>query len=564
MVFAAPWGRSAGPTGRGGRKEAAPFSTNGRGKPLSLESLHGRLTEHPDRRMRFLSIDGTLVTKEFSEVHADVERLMSELRACGVGAGDAVGILGQNSYEWVVADLALLGLECVSVALPAERGALPADLRQVCERYDLSALLLTRPAAAGTELPPAAAVVGAGPVRLHRRKRSGDGHPWPSADVFTIAFSSGTTGTRKGLMMSRRGVENTIRVSGRAWEITGDDNILIVMPFSNFQQRYLMYTAIWHGCDATVVAPERMFQKLREFEPTIILGPPSFFEVVYNRVRAASPRDKVPYYAAAALHAVAPDRLGRGVRARLGRRWTGMYGPRARLMLTGSAPVPPRTVKLFHQLGAPLYEVYGSSEIGWIAFNLPGRHRTGSAGRPVDGVHVTIAEDGEIVVGTEYRQAVGYVFDGAEAQNSVFLSENRIATGDMGRIDRSGFLRLMGRKKNVIITRSGVKINPEELEKDIEENCRIDRAVIVLPDRSGLLTCIAWLADWNSTELREEVESYVEGANRRRASSHRISKVVFRPASELSVDTGLLTRNLKIDRNAVMRNVFADSNRVGQ
>ncbi|MCK7624968.1 AMP-binding protein [Streptomyces sp. RS10V-4] len=530
---------------------------------MSINGLHHKLAAHPDRQMRFLALDGTLVTKKFSAVHADVERTISELRASGIGAGDKVGILGPNSYAWAVADLALLGLECVSVALPAERGE-PVDAAHLCAHYDLSALLFSAPPAAGTELPPEAAVVGERPITLTKRAETGKAHPRLPEEVFSIAFSSGTSGTKKGLLMSRKGVENTIVTSGRAWRIREDDNILIVMPFSNFQQRYLLYTAVWYGCDATVVAPERMFQKLREFEPTIILGPPSFFELVHNRVHAADEKEKLPYHLAAALHALGPDRLTRGIRSRLGRKWTALYGSRVRLMLTGSAPVPPRTVKLFQQLGAPLFEVYGSTEIGWIAFNLPGRHRIGSAGRPVDGIDVTVAEDGEVVVTTAARQALGYVFEGVESQETVFRPDGRVATGDLGRFDAAGFLRLVGRKKNVIITRSGVKINPEELEADLEQNCPIARAIVLSPGQEGLLTCVVWLDDAQAAEPVADVEGYLAQANRQRAASHRITDVVFRPAAELTAESGLLTRNLKVDRNAVVRTILADSKQVGK
>src|SRR4051794_18985608 len=96
---------------------------------FDLATLYERLATSPGRQMRFLSLDGTLVTESFADVHANVVRLMEELRSSGVGAGDLVGLLGPNSYEWVVADLALLGLGCVSVALPADNRPQPQELR---------------------------------------------------------------------------------------------------------------------------------------------------------------------------------------------------------------------------------------------------------------------------------------------------------------------------------------------------------------------------------------------------------------------------------------------------
>lgn len=518
-----------------------------------MKDLHERLAAHPDRRMRFCGLDGKLVTKTFPEVHADVRATVAWLRHAGLGAGDLVGVAGPNSYHWVVADLALLAIGCVPVALAVEGagGPSPVDL---ADQYRLSALLLTKAPKGVEALPPHVAVLGDGQPTLRARDVERVELP---GDVFTVAFSSGTSGSKKGLMMSAAGVMNTVEVSGEAWRLTGADDILIVMPFSNFQQRYLLYTALTYGVDVTVVAPERMFQMMKTLAPTIILGPPSFFELVENRVRGASRRDKVRYHVAAVLHALLPDAVGRGLRARLGRTWTAMFGDRVRLMFTGSAPVPPSMVKTFHQLGKPLFEVYGSTEVGWIAMNLPGACRIGSAGLPVPGLRVELNDDGEVLVRTGRPQSLGYVFEGMETQPSVYLEDGRIATGDLAAVDRNGFLRLVGRRKNVIITRSGVKINPEELEQDVEKVCRVEKAVVVAPEANGLLTCVVWLDDWESADRTGEIERQITAANARKDVAHRITRVVFRPAAELTVENGLLTRNLKVDRTAVMRKVFA-------
>ncbi|HYI62228.1 MAG TPA: AMP-binding protein [Acidimicrobiales bacterium] len=505
--------------------------------------------------------DGKLLVKSYSEVRTDVEQLMSDLRDCDLGAGDLVGVLGPNSYEWAVADLALLGLGCVSVAVPTEPSNRPVDIRGISERYQLSAVLVTGPLRVDGDLPPEAAVLGDGRSTL--RKRIVADPPSLPEEVFTIAFSSGTAGTTKGLMVSQLGISNTIQQTGLAWEVTPDDDVLIAMPFSSLQQRVMLYVAIWFGFDATVVAPERMFQKLRDLAPTIILGPPSFFEIVETRLRAASAREALPRHLAAALHLVPGDASLR-LRQRLGRRWTDIYGRRARLLLTGSAPVSPRLVALFHQLGRPLYEIYGCTEVGWVTSNLPGAYRIGTAGRPVKGVEVTIGSDDEILVDARCPQVLGYVFDGVETQDAVFRPDGTIATGDLGHLDGDGYLQLVGRKKNVIVTRSGVKINPEELEHDIEASCQVKKAVVVSNGHGSSLSCVVWLDEWQEAERVQAIETYISNANAKKDSAHKISNVVFRPDQELTPETGLLTRNLKVDRNAVMQKVFADGERVAQ
>ena len=522
---------------------------------LSLTTLYENLAAHPERAARFVGIDGKLVRKSFADMHADVIAVMAELRACDLGARDVVGLIGPNSYDWIVADLALLGLDCICVALSVETPSEQVDTDALLDRYGLCALLVGRGVRTAGHRSPAVATLGDRPVHLVKRNADRPGRTF-DPDVFTVAFSSGTAGTRKGLLLSKRGVENTITTSGEAWSLRPDDDILIAMPFSSFQQRYLFYTAVWYGCAIAVVAPERLFQQLRVLEPTVVLGPPSFFEIVESRIRRAARREKARYLAAAMLHAVPLDRLTRPIRAWLGRTWTVMYGSRVRLMFTGSAPVPGRLVMVFHQVGAPLFEVYGSTEIGWITLSQPDQYRIGTAGRPPKGVTVNLGEEGEIVVRAEHPQALGYVFEGEEMQSAVFLPDATIATGDVGRWDR-GYLKLVGRTKNVLITRSGVKINPEEIEEDVERHAAVQKAIVFITAEGTALTCVVWLADWQDPARTNEIEAHVFGLNEKRPASHQISQVLFRPVTELSVQTGLLTRNLKVDRNAVIRTVFS-------
>lgn len=522
-----------------GIDDACVPGANADARPV-IDRLCDQLTEHPEQRFRFVSAAGAVEVTTFAELHAEVSDLVAQLRRSGVAAGDLVGLVGPNSAAWIVADLALLALGCVSVAFPVEASTEPLDTGALVDRYALSALLVSRAVPVrGGELSPEAAWLEERPVAL--RRRSPTHRPELPPGVFTVAFSSGTAGTKKGLMLTRAGVERTIQTSARAWGLGPDDDVLVTMPFSSFQQRYLVYAAVGFGAGTIVVPPERLFQKLKTVEPTIILGPPSFFEIVDHRIQAAGLRASLPYRAASVLHALLP-RASRSLRARLGRKWTAVYGSRVRLMLTGSAPVPPRLVTVFRRLGAPLHEVYGSTELGWIAFS----------GVPVDGVGVELGADGSIVVRSPAPQAVGYVFDGVETETAVFLAGGRIATGDLGRIDRAGRLRLTGRKKNVIVTRSGVKISPEELERDVEQECRVDRALVVETARGAGLSCIAWL---RADDESGRVEAAVARFNREREPSHRIDRLTFRDAGELTVESGLLTRNLKLDRAAVLRRI---------
>jgi len=532
-----------------GQIDLAPTESDARTR---LRGLLHALDANPHSTFTFTGPDGACTDKNFAEVAADVRQLALELRGRGLHDGDVVGIVGDNSYEWVLADLACLELRCTSVALTPAQCRAPGGIGEVVERYQLNAVLATH-----IVLDPVDLCVGDLSRRpLSLKRRSAEPLHLPD-DVFTIVFSSGTSGRLKGLMLTEGGVENTIRVSAKAWRLDERDNILIVLPYSNFQQRYLTYAAIACGANVTVVPPEHMFLMMKRLAPTVILGPPSFFEILANRLRAASFRGRLRYRVAMSLATIAP-RSTASARRRLGRPYTGVFGPAARLMMTGSAPVPPHVVRLFDRFAMPLFEIYGSSEVGWIAFNTPGAARIGTAGRPVAGVRVEITDDGEVLVGTAHPQCAGYIFDGVETSDDVFRPDGMIATGDVGAMSRDGYLTLLGRKKNVIITRSGVKLSPEELENDLARQCGVDQVMVIASPDNASLWCIVWIADRSGEAENAGIAHGVRAVNGRNPAYAQIVKTFVRDKAELTSAPDLLTRNLKLQRDAVLRHLAAE------
>jgi len=361
--------------------------------------------------------------------------------------------------------------------------------------------------------------------------------------------------------MTKDGVQNTILISGVTWGVGRQDNLLLVMPFAIFQQRCFLYLAIWFGSDVSVIAPEQLFRHLRHLSPTITVGPPSFFEVVENRVAAEPTWRKLPLFLASAAYAVLPDSTARLRRAWC-KRWTAMYGSRPRLFFVGSAPTRPETVELCRRMGLPLFEAYGMTEFGWIAFNLPGRCRIGSPGMPVPGVDIRFSNEGEILVRSPSPQSIGYVFEGMDDQDVVFQQHLTIATGDLGGLDDAGFIRLNGRSKNVIITRSGVKVNPEEMEAAIDASGLVTKAIVVADRERALLRCIVWMDEWRDPARRREVSAAIDDLNKTREPSCYIGDVIFRPSELFTISSGVLTSNYKVNRTAVLAGLGASEENV--
>jgi long-chain acyl-CoA synthetase len=485
---------------------SAPFTLEELPRALARGAGHGVISYRGDRPSK----------TGYAALLAEVDRLKADLARCGVGAGDRVGLAGTNSCEWIAADLALIGLGCVSVVFPWEM--IQQDpLEQLGARYQLDAFLFVQKPAGGPALPAWAACLQDAHLQLRKRGGNEGRAPFPG-DVFTLVFSSGTTGKRKCLLMSRKGIESCVAQSAAAWQVEAADNFLLFMPFSTMQQRIMAYLAILHGFDVSVVSPERLFRALRELQPTLFIAPPSFLDAV--------------------------EKQGGDPRARL--------GGRMRMLITGSAPSRRATLDYFVDAGVPLYEVYGLTEFGWIAMNLPGARRVGAVGRPAPGVSVEIADDGEIVVASAAPQTFGYRYDGEDEQASVYLPGERIATGDTGRIDEDGYLHLSGRKKNVIVMKSGYKVNPEAIEEKLQGIDAL-RRVAVLSDGSSMLACVAWIDDPGSSGARAGIEAAIERLNRILPPPERIGRLLLRDAAELTVESGLLTRNFKLNRAAVLQ-----------
>lgn len=524
---------------------------------MNLRALSERLQSARTGCLKIYERDGTVLSKTYPEVYADVCSLKRELASCGLQSRDVVGLIGINCYEWVLADLALLALDCVCVALPTEL-LNEMSLDAIGEKYQLAALLCARvPFDIGGA--PGWVCEIKRPLSLQKRSILAPARV-RDEDIFSVVISSGTSGKKKGLLMKRTGVENTINVSAQQWQVTTRDCVLLVMPFSNFQQRWLLYMAMWYQFDAAIVPLQRLFQDLHRILPTLVLGPPSFFEWLENRISAERLPGSALLWVSRFAGATLPDSIRWRVQKRLCAKWASTFGNRIRLLLVGSAPTRASTLRAFHAVGLPLYEVYGLTEFGWITFNLPSRHRVGTVGAVVPGVEAAITEEGELLVRSPHPQSAGYVFDGTEEESLTFLHDGAIATGDLVQQDQAGFMRLVGRKKNVIFARGGIKFSPEEIEGDIEQRCPVEKVALISAGAHSELRCVIWSKEWQSQEKQSAVRSALTAVLSKRACS-TAAHVLFRPLEELSEANGLLTRNLKLDRRAVVQRYFSQMER---
>jgi acyl transferase domain-containing protein/long-subunit acyl-CoA synthetase (AMP-forming)/acyl carrier protein len=518
---------------------------------MRFADIPDRLSAFPHNVITFYDAAGNVVRKDYRSVLHDLRQTIARLEQWGVEPGMRVGILATNSYEWVLHDLALMHLQCTSVAFPDEFGVYSSG--ELIEKYRLALLLLSvRDNWATTAPGSATAFIDQenADVEIWRYIAATDAEP-----IFSLTFSSGTAGRIKCLITNERGAEETIASFYHLFDFRPTDSFLVFLPLSSFQQRLMIYAGFYYGFDLLLVSPQQALKAFKELKPTLVLAPPLLYESIHtqfkNAVRNLSPVQR------AMLRGL---RLGSSVpvgpvRKRLLKVCYGKIyeslGGRIRIMWTGMAPIKRATLDFFAELRLPLYEAYGLTECGAITTNTSSHNRRGSVGRPVIEGSVFLANDGEIMVRQQHLQTSGYLEGDANEQALTYVEPNVVATGDIGRFDDDGYLFLIGRKKEIIITTQGFKTHPETLEALIDRCPEIERSVVFGNGMPYLVALIS-IQEPRTERVEEIIKKSIGQLNAELTPAGRIAKFVI-TTEQFTRDNGFLTRNLKLDRRAIFK-----------
>ena len=401
----------------------------------------------------------------------------------------------------------------------------------------------------------------------------------------TLIYTSGTTGTPKGVMISQRNVVWTLESLRRGANLEMGAKMVSYLPLAHIAERlathYLgTYLAgqVWYCPNLAGV-----LEYLLVARPTLFVGVPRVYEKFHSRLNArfaeAEGVKKVLLDRALAANAkrVEAELAGRsgpilaGVLDKivLSKVRDGLGLDQVAMAITAAAPISPDLVKFFMTLGVPLYELYGLSETtGPATTNLPGAVKPGSVGKPIPGVEVQLMDDGELLIRGGVITAGYYKMDDATRES--FDEEGWLHTGDLARIDEEGFVWIVGRKKEIIITAAGKNIAPAKLETTLGNHPLISKACMIGDGRKFLAMLIAldgeeapdWAAahgleyaDMSSfsklAEVRSEIEKAVEAANETVSRVEQIKKWFVVP-DEWTPDGGELTPSLKLKRRVVM------------
>lgn len=503
----------------------------------------------PGRKSAIYTFErGQIARHPHAALHGDVLRIRDMLRTWGVERGTRVGIYAPNSYAWLVHDLALIELDAISVPFTEDfAGKLN---QEILDRYNIALLLISKTQARlFPQRPPHVAFIDADNKDVHVLERPPSGDP-DEADQHSLVFSSGSAGGLKGLVISRKGVEETLPPVIEALGIKAGERLLLFLPLSNFQQRNMCYAALWYDFDIIITDYTQLFAAMLALNPTVLIAPPVLYQMIHAEFEKYPAWKKALWTMLSGLLVLLPSAHARqAVARRLFHDFYRQFGSRIRFLITGMAPIRRNIGRFFGQMQLPLCESYGMVEVGSITFRPASSREFGSVGKLLRGIKASIEPDGEIIISRDNPMTLRY-FQCADGENErTFVAPGKIATGDMGRFDVDGNLFLLGRKKELLVTPGGVKLHPESIEQELNNSPEVVHSVIFMRPDAAHLTCVVDMVPPATEEARMRVTKYVNSLPATRKAAPFV-EVIF--ASEaFTRENGMLRPNLKIDRKAI-------------
>lgn len=464
--------------------------------------------------------DGAVCSLTLAELDTRVRNVARHLWALGIRAQDRVGILADNSIEWVLLDLAVIKLGAVTAGFEPGR----SDPRQLLRDYGLKLLF-------AENIPAGGALHDIGTVTAWAQSAlPGDSSPfhegYDPADILAIKCTSGSTGAPKGLETTVANVNSSLHEVQTIFAHGDGDNLLVPLGSWPLQQRFWIYSALVHGHDVTICRVEDAFDMARRTAPTVVMAVPAFYEQVKDRLENRG----VP---------MAPHTRRDAIQAE--------FGGHIRYLWTGAAPASRSVLEFFNDGGVPLYEGYGLNETCIVAKNHPGAFRLGSVGKVLPNKTVRFDRDGILIVGSRHPVNQRYSWCAPGASEKMFLPSGEVKTYDIGHLDEDGYLYIHGRVDDVLTLSKGYNVLAPPIEEKLREHPAVHDCVLYGNGRKFLSAVISL----TSAELSEAgLSRHVSKVNEQLLGEQRVHAVVI-ATEPFSIENGLLTGLFKPKRRAI-------------
>ena len=535
------------------------------------------------------------------EVEEEIRATAKGLIASGVQIGDRVAIMARTRYEWTILDFATWFAGAVvvpiydtssaeqidwilndshSVAIIVETPALADLVKTVMPAHTRNMWAMTDDVL--TVLREAGKHIGDDEIDRRREALT-------PASLATLIYTSGTTGKPKGVQLSHSNFlaecGNVVQGASELFLKPGGSTLLF-LPVAHVFGRMVQIGAITAGLHLAHCSDPvgRLPIDLGTFKPTFVLAVPRIFEKIYNGAEAkAEAAGKGKIFKKAADTAIAYSealdkkhmspvlKLKHGLFDKLvySKIRAGMGG-RVEAAISGGAPLGVRLGHFYRGIGISVLEGYGLTETtAGATLNLHGAHRVGSVGRPIPGTSIKIAEDGEVLI----RGPI--VMDGywqnQAANDEVFDSERWFKSGDLGKLDDEGFLYIVGRKKELIVTAGGKNVAPAVLEDRLRAHPLVSQCMVVGDNQPFIAALVTvdpdalklWIANnkkdgasladlVNDPDLIAVIQTAVDEANKAVSKAESIRKFTLLP-TDFTIAGGHLTAKLSVKRHVVAK-----------
>jgi len=578
---------------------------------MSAQTIPARLFEQanlrPNSPAYHVRTAGEWKPTNYSDYAAQTMTCGKALMALGLEPGSTTCILGFNRAEWCVMDIATMAVGCAPAGIYTTCS--PEEVAYIVGHTEAQVILvenhdqLAKVQEEWSNLPELryAVLMGGADAVDDERVLTWEEFNGKGADIEDAAFmarmdaleqealatfiyTSGTTGPPKGVMLSHRNLAWTVGQAIAIVDANENDSSLSYLPLSHIAEKmfsiFLPLTTGGHIYFAESI--ERVPDNLRETLPTVVFGVPRIWEKMYAKIIEAGKsttglKRKLANWAKGVAARVNAMKCAGGepagflaIQYKLAQRLVfSKVKPklgltRARVCVSGAAPINKEILEFFASLDIIIHEVYGQSEdTGPTTFNRPGATRFGTVGPRIEGIEVEIREDGEIVVRGD-NVFMGYYKD-EEATNATLI-DGWLHSGDLGAFDADGYLSITGRKKDIIITAGGKNIAPKNWEGEVKQHPIVHEAVMIGDKRKFLTGLISldpeasaqWAADngadvaslADNAALRASLQETIDAVNNRYARVEQVKKFAILPRA-LGIEEGELTPTLKVKRSKV-------------
>lgn len=530
------------------------------------------------------------------------------LRELGLNKGDKLALLAENSPEWVMTDLASLCLG--SITVPIYTSLVPEQIKYIVNDSDTKVVVCSDLSIwekvksvkdkmknveyfliMGDEAPEGTVLLSEVIEKGKKVKEKDPGLFEKSAleikpnDTASIIYTSGTTGTPKGVILSHSNFISNSKSTSDIIKFTSDDYVLSFLPLSHVLERMVTFTYLYKGCSiAYAESVETVAENLLEIRPHIMVSVPRVFEKIYAKVmdtvlEGSALKKKIFFWGVKVGKEFSQKKLDKKkiskwleLKRKIAHKLVfskiiSKTGGRVRFFVSGGAPLSKDIAEFFYGIGLVILEGYGLTETSpVIAVNTFEELRFGSVGKPIPGVEVKIADDGEIL--TRGPNLMKGYYKKEEETNEA-IKQGWFYTGDIGHLDEDNFLYITDRKKDIIVTAGGKNVAPQIIENQLKTNPFISNAVVI-GDRKKFVSALvvpefeklegyAKASNIEYTSRKDLIEnekinnfmmSEIDRYSANFASYERVKRIVLLDR-DFEIEKGELTPSLKVRRNIV-------------